>query len=176
MIIQYLKAIHIISIVSWFAGLFFFGRMLIYHAQALTKPENEKNTLLDLLSGAEKRVLYIITLPALIITLITGYFLMMKTGAYKQIWFHLKLLLVLIFIFYNGYCIIERQKLLKETDKVSILKLRLMNETPLIFLVIIVFTVYLKNTFSGLWAGLCILIIGAIIGLSTYVYKIKQKK
>ena len=146
-LILYLKAFHIIFIVTWFSGLFFMGRMFVYHAEALKKEAEEKRVLVNLFVGAERRVWFIIVIPSMLLTLTFGSWLMVETGAYREGWFHFKLLFIHLFVAYNFHCGKIRKRLIKETLTTSPRKLRFLNEIPLAFLVAIVFTVFLKSFF-----------------------------
>jgi protoporphyrinogen IX oxidase len=174
MLIFYLKALHIIFIVSWFSGLFFIGRMYVYHQQALEKGESKNTYLIDLLTSGEKRTMFIIILPSTIITLALGSSLMYYTGAYRMGWFHFKLLLIVAFLFYNHLYGRIRKKLITGENKISSFKLRLLNEVPFFFLVGIVFTVYLKSLFSSLWAILVLILL--VLSITLLVKLFKKKK
>ena len=99
--IQYLRAFHIIFIVTWLAGIYFLGRMLIYFDQAKNRPDVEKNAIQEVVSKGATRVWYIVTFPSMVISLLVGGRLMIVTHAFSQGWFHLKALLIALFI---GYC------------------------------------------------------------------------
>ena len=170
MILLHIKALHVIFMVSWFAGLFFLGRMLIYIKQA---EKNQEPSIITHSTKAARRVWYIITLPSLILTICFGSYLAYKLGAYREGWFHFKLLLVLLFIAYNIYCESLRRRFIHKKPTPSIWKLRLLNEVPFLFLISIIFTVYLKNLFSGLWSLLVLLL---VIGFSILVTTVTKKQ
>jgi putative membrane protein len=158
--IQYLRAFHIIFIVTWLAGIYFLGRMLIYFDQAKNRPDVEKNAIQEVVSKGATRVWYIVTLPSMVISLLVGGRLMIVTQAFSQGWFHLKALLIVLFIGYCHYLNRIRKNQIKNKQTLSYAKLRLINELPTLFLAAIVFTVFFRNIFSGLWAaGVVILII-----------------
>jgi protoporphyrinogen IX oxidase len=175
---QYLifKALHVIFIVSWFAGLFFMGRLFIYHRDALDKSKEEQDILIPLFSSAERRVLYIIIMPSMLITVALGLRLMMASGAYREGWFHFKMLFVFLFIGYNHYCSRIRKQLLNKTIRLSSLKLRLLNEVPFLFLIAIVFTVFLKSFFSALWAATVVISIAALLIIISLLIRKKKLK
>ena len=75
MLILYIKALHIIFIVTWFAGLFYIVRLFIYHVEAAQRPENEREILQTQYKIMEKRLWYGITWPSMILTLISGFWL-----------------------------------------------------------------------------------------------------
>jgi protoporphyrinogen IX oxidase len=170
------KALHVIFIVSWFAGLFFLGRMFIYHREAQFKSKEEQDILIPLLASAQKRVWYIITVPSMIITTGLGLSLMASSGAYREGWFHFKMLFVILFIGYNHYCNTIRKKLLNNTCTISSLKLRLMNEVPFLFLIAIVFTVFLRSFFSGLWAATVVVAISVLLLIISYLLRKRKRK
>tara|TARA_A100001015_G_scaffold248808_1_gene286432 strand:+ start:7464 stop:7997 length:534 start_codon:yes stop_codon:yes gene_type:complete len=173
MTLLYLKALHVIFMVTWFAGLFFLGRMLIYIKDA----EKESNSIIiDHSIKAAKRVWYIITLPSMLLTIGLGLTLAYKIGAYREGWFHFKMLLMIFFVAYNLYIAKLRIHFLKGKKTPDAWKLRLLNEIPFVFLISIIFTVYLKNLFSGIWALFVLLLILAfVILLIIFAKKNKTK-
>lgn len=174
-LVAYLKALHIIFVVSWFSALFFLGRIFIYHKEALEKKEDANTYLMDLLKLSEKRTVYIILWPSILLSLVIGTVLIVKTGAYRQGWFHFKLLLLLLFFAYNIYYLGLRKKLEMGTCKLSGLKLRFLNEVPFFFLVGIVFAVYMKNLFSGIWALIVLLLVVILTTALVRMYKKKKR-
>ena len=170
MYILTLKSLHIIFMVSWFAGLFFMGRVLIYQKEAF---DNGKQDIFDLTKSAAFRVWYIITLPSMLLTIGFGLSLAWYLGAFREGWLHMKLLLVFSFAFYNLFLNKLRIKLADRSPVPKSWQLRLINEVPFLFLVGIIFTVYMKDFFSGLWALLVVILIAALISMIVYV---KRKK
>ena len=159
-----LKALHIIFMVSWFSGIFFLGRILIYHSEALEKSE-EKTYLVPFFLKSERNIIWIILIPSIIFTAIFGVLMMLLTNAHYQGWFHIKITLVFAFLFYNGYLLRLRRLIRLEQPHPRGFKLRLINEVPFFFLVGIVFTVYHKDFFSGIWAVLVLLFTLSLIGI-----------
>ena len=90
----YIKALHIIFIVNWFAGLFYMPRLFIYATEANEKPEPDKSILIHQFQIMQRKLWYIITWPACIITLILGTILLLQSGFLAQGWMHIKLLFV----------------------------------------------------------------------------------
>ena len=149
MILLYLKAGHVITMVAWFAALFFLGRMYIYHKEALSaKPI--KHAVVELCEGAEKRIIYIILVPSAILTTLIGFILAYQINAFSQGWFHIKLSFLLIFFYYNHVMIKLRKRFNNQSKTPSVSTLRLLNEVPFILLILIVLTVYLKNNLNFL--------------------------
>ena len=73
----YPKALHIIFVVSWFAGLFYIIRLFIYHTEAEEKPESERKALQDQFKIMENRLWYIITWPAAILATVFGVWMVL---------------------------------------------------------------------------------------------------
>ena len=166
MAILYFKSLHIIFIVAWFAGLFFMGRMLIYQQEAIEKGSDDN---FELTKAGAKRVWYIITLPSMILTYVFGLALAGHLAAFTQGWFHMKFTIVILFTIYNLYINRLRKRLIKKLSIHTGIKLRLLNEVPFFFLIAIVFTVYFKDIYSGLWASTAVIGLGAIGGFFAFL-------
>ena len=67
-----IKSLHIVFVVSWFAGLFYLVRLFVYHTEAQEKEQPERNLLSTQFSIMEKRLMNAITTPAMVITWLTG--------------------------------------------------------------------------------------------------------
>ncbi len=146
-LIPLLKTIHIIGFVSWFAGLFYLWRMFVYYAEAGGKPVGEREVLMREYSLMQKRVYKIICNPAMMITWFFGLGMLLSNFAYlTQGWMHFKLLFLIgltLFHLYSKKFMVDQQS---NAVKIDPFKLRLLNEVPTLFLVIIVsFAVYRDN-------------------------------
>ena len=142
-----LKAFHVISVVSWFAGLLYMVRLQVYYVEAESRPESEKRVLQDQLAIMQRRLWYGITHPAMLLTIVFGTWLMVQFQIYKQPWLHLKLLFVFGLIGYQIYVGRIRKNLLNGTNGLTSKQLRILNEVGTLFLVIIVLMAYLKLSF-----------------------------
>ncbi|WP_143871279.1 CopD family protein [Catenovulum sediminis] len=138
--ILWIKALHIIFMVAWFAGIFYFPRLLVYHAQS-----NESSVMAQL-KVMERRLLFFIT-PFAILTAVFGVWLAYLYGwqwFVSSAWFHTKLLLVLILYIYHIYCF----KLLKifknDKNKRSARFYRVLNEMPVFILFAVVILAVVK--------------------------------
>ncbi|NCG30998.1 MAG: protoporphyrinogen IX oxidase, partial [Bacteroidetes bacterium] len=87
----YIKALHIIFVVSWFAGLFYIVRLFIYHTEAEDKPTTEKDILQAQFKIMEKRLWYIITWPAAILASIFGFWMVYELNLWSSMWMNVKL-------------------------------------------------------------------------------------
>jgi putative membrane protein len=172
------KALHIIFVVSWFAGLFYMPRLFVYHTEAKDKPSPEREILLAQFTKMEKLLWNAIMTPASWLTLIFGFIMLYITPAWlDQGWMQLKLLFVaglLVYHFFTRKILLE---LRQGIFRYSSFQLRLFNEVATIFLFSIVFLVVLKNTVDWLW-GVLGLIIFAVMIMSAVriVKKIREKK
>lgn len=167
------KALHIIFIVTWFAGLFYIVRLYIYHAEASTKPEPEQSILLNQYELMQKRLWYIITWPSMIFTLILGtWLLVIYFPSYLQMGFmHAKLGFIILLIAYHLFChsIFLKQK--KRTSKWTSSKLRLWNEVATMLLVAIVFIITLKHNLNWIYATLSFFGVAVLLMILIKLYK-----
>ena len=166
-----IKSLHIIFVVSWFAGLFYIVRLFIYHIES-TKFDTEKQKILqEQFCVMEKKLWWIITTPAMILTLFFGVWMLWLNPALLQMpWMHTKLLFVVLLINYHFICQKIMLDLNKQKFKWSSTALRIWNEVATLFLVIIVFLVVLKNNINWIYAtlgffGLAILL---MLGIKWY--------
>ncbi len=178
----YLKAIHIIFVVTWFAGLFYMPRLLVYNREANDKPEPIRQVLQEQFTVMMKRLWYGITWPSALLTLIFGLTVMVKGGWHTMIfqkegqWLLLKLVFVLLLYI---YFLIEHNifsSQLKGVFRYSSQQLRIWNEIATIFLVAIVMLVVVKQNMSVVW-GLTGLILFIVVLMSAIkIYKLIRRK
>ena len=157
------KALHLVSVVSLFAGLFYLVRLFIYHVEALDQPENERSVLVPQYILMEKRLMAVIVNPALIGTTVFGLWLMERSHAWTQSWFQVKLCLLLLLFTYHGFCSRIRRQLAKGNCKWSSWSLRIWNEAATALLFAIVFTAVFKRP-VGAWFGLIAVTVLGIAG------------
>ena len=165
----YLKSVHIIFVITWFAGLFYLPRLMVYCAEANElKDPQAKGILLAQYQLMKKRLLYGIMWPSAIITLCIGIRMLMIYPLTD--WLKLKLVFVLLlFLFHYSLQVIFRQQS-QGLYKHSSQKLRAWNEVPTVLLFAIVFLVVLKNTVDFWWglAGLAVLVILLMTAIRIY--------
>ena len=165
------KALHIIFVVSWFAGLFYMVRLFIYHVEAKDKSAEESRILTTQYKIMEKKLWYIITYPAMILTLIFGIWMLILVPAYLTLpWMHIKLAFVLILLIYHGICHRIFIQLKNDQFKWNSNGLRIWNEVATLLLVIIVFIVVLKHNLNWIWAtiGFFAVAIALMMGIKLY--------
>lgn len=169
----YLKALHIIFVVTWFAGLFYIVRLFIYFTEASEKDEPERSILQKQFSVMQKRLWYGITWPSAILTLIFGSSIVISLGLYNPFpgWLLWKLGFVVGLYVYHFLChsIFKQQQqgMLKYTST----QLRIWNEVATLFLISIVFLVVLKNALSMVWGIVGLILFSAILMLAIRIYK-----
>jgi putative membrane protein len=174
----YVKALHIIFVVTWFAGLFYIPRLFIYQTEAEDKLEPAKSILQTQFKLMSKRLWYIITWPSAILASIFGIWLICLNPVWlEQPWMLVKLAFVLALYFYHGFCQNIYNKLQKDIIKYSTFKLRIFNEISTIILFAVVFLVTVKSAISWVWGVVGILLFGILIMLGIKLYKrIREKK
>jgi protoporphyrinogen IX oxidase len=143
----YIKALHIIFVVTWFSGMFYLCRLFIYNREALDKPEPEKSILQKQFSIMIKRLLFGITWPSAVLTLIFGLWLLIIYPSFP-VWLHIKLgFVVLLFLYHYSLHIIYKQHA-AGNFKYTSAQLRIWNEVPTVFLISIVMLVVVKQNIS----------------------------
>jgi putative membrane protein len=135
----WLKAFHIMAVVTWFAGLFYLPRLFVYHADA--KPGSE---LSETFKVMEHRLLTVIMTPAMAIVWISGLSLAWWEGAFSDHWLHAKLALVFLLSGYQGALSRWTRDFAADRNTRPAKFYRIANEVPTLFLVLIVLLVVLK--------------------------------
>ena len=168
----YLKAVHIIFIVTWFAGLFYMPRLLIYMREAFDKVEPEKSILLKNFTLMASRLWYGITWPSAIITLGMGTAMLINQPEWLQLSFmHLKLSLVFFLYLYHFSLQLIFNKLKNREPKYTSGQLRFWNEVATLFLISIVFLIVLKSALSMVWGLVGLITITLLILAGMKIYK-----
>ncbi len=167
-----LKTIHLIAIVCWFAGLFYLGRLFIYHKEAEKKPENSQKILQEQYKLMANRLMNIITWPSTIIASFFGFYMLFKNTALLGLsWMKVKLLFVSILIIYTILSQTILNQLNKGTIKLNDLQLRLWNEGATLLLISIISLAVLKTSISWLKAIFVFLLIGITLMFLINLYK-----
>src|SRR5215212_901886 len=147
---QYIKAFHIIFIVTWFSGMFYIVRLFIYNVEAGDKPEAEKNILRGQFGVMIRRLWLGITWPSAVLTLIFGSWMWWLLGVTPS-WLVVKIGFVIgLYLYHFSLHGIYRQQLRGEF-RYSSQRLRIWNEVATIFLVAIVMLVVVKQSMSLVW-------------------------
>ena len=173
----YLKSLHIIFVVTWFAGLFYIVRLFIYHTEANSKSETEKSILQNQYKIMEKRLWYGITWPSMILTLTLGGWMLWENSSFLlQAYFILKLCFVGALVLYHIQCHVMFKQLQNDRVKYSSFKLRMWNEVATVLLVAIVFLIVLKSNTGFIWGMLGLVVFSATLMLAIKIYKKGREK
>ena len=178
---EYLKAIHIIFVVTWFAGLFYMPRLLIYNVEANDKPQEAREILQKQFAIMMKRLWFGITWPSAIITLAMGLTVLFS-GKWNialangsALWLWIKLILVLLLYLYH----LSTHKIFKQqlagVFKYSSQQLRMWNEIATIFLICIVMLVVVKQGVSLVWGLIGTVLLVLILMTAIRIYRKLRK-
>jgi putative membrane protein len=169
----WLKTFHLIGVVSWFAGLFYHGRLLVYHAEALASPQPAHEILVSQYRLMELRLLRFIMFPAMGLTLFTAAgMLLTDTGAsyVTQPWMLAKQVLVVLLVALHFR--MRRIMLELATGQVrwNAERLRVLNEAPTLLLVLITILAVFKGAtpWIGLGVAGLVLVVALWLGISGY--------
>ena len=133
----WIKSLHIIAMVTWFAGLFYLPRLFVYHSLS------EDQISIDRFKIMERKLCYSIMTPGGILTIVSGLYLWLGYG-FSGTWLTVKLLLVLLIIVYHGWCI-HALRVFRDDKNIHGHKYyRMMNELPVLALFAIIILVVVK--------------------------------
>jgi len=135
------KSLHLLTVISWMAGLLYLPRIFVYHVE-----NYEKKDATDIFETMERRLYFYIMRPAMIATWIFGVILIYINGfdIFSQLWMHIKLALVIFLTIYHEYLGICLKSLKLKTNTKTSKFFRIINEAPTIVLVLIIFIVIFK--------------------------------
>ncbi|WP_333693342.1 CopD family protein [Flavobacterium sp.] len=169
---NYIKALHLIFVITWFAGLFYIVRLFVYHAEAQTKPEPEQSILIQQYQIMQYRLWYIITWPSAILASIFAFVLLYLVPAWlQQDWMWVKLGFVLLLYAYHLKCHFIFKDLQSNIVKNSSNFYRLWNEGATLILFAVVFLVLLKNAVNWIYGVIGIFLFSILILLGYKFYK-----
>lgn len=176
----YIKALHIIFVVTWFSGLFYIVRLFIYNAEAAEKPEPEKSILQNQLSIMIKRLWFGITWPSAVLTFIFGGWILsvwiFQMGYSWDSWLLLKLTFVLLLFLYHFSLHVIYKQQSRGIFKYTSQQLRIWNEVATILLVAIVFLVVVKNNISFVWGLVGLFLFILLLMGAIKIYKAVRNK
>ena len=136
---NWIKALHIISVVSWMVGLLYLPRLFVYHCDATVGSELSKTLII-----MEKRLVKIIMLPAMVSSLIFGCILMLSIGVviWLLLWWKIKVFCVILMLYFQWYLCKWQKRFETNTNVRSQKFFRYANEGPtLLMIVIIIMTI-----------------------------------
>ncbi len=173
---SYIKALHIIFIVTWFSGLFYIVRLFVYHTEAAEGPELERTILQRQYRVMIRRLWLGITWPSAILTLIFGPWMWIMMDSMPA-WLMVKLGFVLgLYAYHFSLHYIYRQQM-NGVFRYSSQQLRIWNEMATVFLVAIVMLATVKDSMSWIrgLTGLLLFVI-VLMGAIRIYKKIRMKK
>jgi putative membrane protein len=166
----YIKALHIIFIVTWFSGMFYMVRLFIYNTEAGERPEAEREVLQRQFRVMIRRLWFGITWPSAVLTLIFGPWMWWLLGS-TPAWLQVKLgFVILLYAYHLSLHRLYREQM-RGVFRFSSQKLRIWNELATLFLFAIVFLAVVKQALSWITGVAGILALAVILMLAIRLYK-----
>jgi len=177
---NYLKSLHLIFVITWFAGLFYIVRLFVYQIEASQRPSPEKEILQKQYKIMTYRLWYIITWPSAILASIFAFWMLFFTDLgnawLKMPWMHVKLGFVFALYLYHLKCHQIYLQLQRDEVRHTSNFMRLWNEGATIILFAVVFLVILKSAVNWIYGVVGIISFSVIIMLGFKFYKkIRQR-
>lgn len=140
MLLLWLKAFHLITMVCWFAGLFYLPRLFVYHAMSEDSISQERFKIM------ERKLFWGIMTPCAVLTLVFGVWMLSLDLEYytSRVWIHYKLTLILLLVCYHIGCGVFLRRFKSNRNTHSAVFYRVLNEVPVLFLVGIVLLAVLR--------------------------------
>jgi protoporphyrinogen IX oxidase len=129
----FIKALHLIAVISWMAGMLYLPRLYVYHAEATVGSDAS-----EMLKTMERRLLRYIMNPAMIVSLLLGLVLLGQPGIFAFGWVHIKLTLLVFLFGFHGMCARWRKDFAADRNTKTARYFRVANEVPTLIMVVIV--------------------------------------
>ena len=169
---NYIKSLHLIFVITWFAGLFYIPRLFMYHIEASKKPSPDKEILTQQLKLMTKRLWNIITWPSAVLAIFFAiWLLVLNPNLVLLAWMQVKLGFVVLLIAYhikNHMIFIQLQK---DSVNYTATYMRIWNEGATIILFAIIFLVILKSAINWIFGVIGIMLLGILLMLGIRLYK-----
>ena len=136
---DWVKALHIVAVISWMAGLFYLPRLFVYHTRA-----EAGSPMSETFKVMEAKLLRIIMNPAMIVTWLAGLWLAYAGGWTQQPWFVAKFLLVIVMSGFHMWLAGRRRAFAEDRNRISERSYRLANEIPTLLMILVVILVVVK--------------------------------
>lgn len=162
MVYLVIKSLHLIAMVSWFAGLLYLVRLFVYHTEAFDRPKPEQSVLRKQYELMELRLLRGIASPAMLLTLGLGFTLLFLNPSVFGPWLGVKLILVGVLMAYHMKCALLRKRLIQKPVWKSS-SLRAFNELATLLLVSMVLIAVTKDPLMGLYGVGGFFLFGGVI-------------
>ena len=174
---NYIKALHLIFVITWFAGLFYIVRLFVYHAEAKQKPQPEQDILIKQYQLMQYRLWYIITWPSAVLANIFAFWLLHINPEWlNQPWMQVKLGFVVLLYAYHAKCHQIFKQLQQNEVKHSSNFFRIWNEGATLILFAVVFLVILKNAVNWVFGVIGIVLFSVLLMLGYKLYKRIREK
>ncbi|NNE25677.1 MAG: protoporphyrinogen oxidase HemJ [Saprospiraceae bacterium] len=173
------KSLHIITMVAWFAGLFYLVRLFVYHVEAFDQEEDKRIILTKQFNIMERRLYRFICNPAMMLTWTFGLIMLYMNGLEwlkLNPWMHIKITLVILLTLYHLRCKKYIEKLDQGIKPFNSFQYRLFNELPTLFLVTIVILAVFKNSTNYVYTFGGIIAFAIVLFLIVRLYKSKREK
>ena len=168
---NYIKSLHLIFVITWFAGLFYIPRLFVYQIEAFHKPSPDKEILGKQLKLMAKRLWFIITWPSAILsTLFAIWLMILMPSWFQQGWMHVKLTFVGLLFVYHFKTHFYYKQLQRDEVMVSSNFMRIWNEGATFILFAVVFLVILKRTINWILGIIGLVDLGILIMLGFRIY------
>ena len=171
-----IKALHIIFVVTWFAGLFYLFRLFIYHREAMLKPAVERDVLVAQFRIMERRLWAAITLPSGVLATAAGIALIYMNPVWLQMpfmWVKLGFVATLWAYMAYGVKVLRQCQVSGPLD--SSIRLRFLNEFPTVVLIAVVFLIVLQDAVGWIWGVTGILGLALLLTLAIKRYQKARK-
>jgi putative membrane protein len=135
----WIKAFHVIAVISWLAGMLYLPRLFVYHAEVpIGSPQSETFKVM------EERLLTVITTPAMVVTWVLGLWLVWQSGYWTAHWFHAKFACVVVLSGLHGYLSAATRAFREDRNRKTARHWRIINEIPTVLMIVIVILVIVK--------------------------------
>jgi putative membrane protein len=173
----WVKSLHLVGVVAWFAGLFYLVRLFVYHAEAAERDAAARAVLEPQFTLMAQRLLHIITTPAMLVTLGAGLGMLgLNPGLLTQPWMHVKLTLLVALFAYHGWCAARVRRMASGGPVGTPKQMRVMNEVPTLLLVLIVTYAVVKNAVRPGTALLLAAGLAVVLGVAIQLYAAARSK
>lgn len=173
----YIKSLHLIFVVTWFAGLFYIPRLFVYQIEAFHKPSPDKEILGTQLKLMVKRLWFIITWPsAVLATLFAIWLLILAPSWLEQGWMHVKLGFVFLLFLYQFKTHQMFTQLQRDEVNYTSNFMRIWNEGATFILFAVVFLVILKSAINWIFGVIGIFVLAILLMLGFKLYKRVREK
>lgn len=174
---NYIKALHLIFVITWFAGLFYIPRLFIYQIEAVQKPEPDRTILTEQLKLMTKRLWFIITWPSAILASLFAFWMLYLNPAWlKMDWMIVKLGFVFLLYLYHIKCHLIFKELQNDVVKWTSTQMRLWNEGSTLILFAVIFLVIVRDAVNWIYGVVGIFLLAAMLMLGIRLYKRLRSK